>query len=128
MPIFLEVWHGARSCWRIPTPLGKCLCITGSKRICKIALHLSPVIIHSTLIRRPGPSLVKTFPHQNTLCTWFAKYVLADKAHICSRPLLLAWTNVLQNAIHLNILPFSNRLPYIEHDCLQIFSFHIKSQ
>ena len=29
--IFFEVWQGARSCWKIPSPSGKSLCKTGSK-------------------------------------------------------------------------------------------------
>ena len=37
--IFCKVWHGVRSCWKMPSPLGKSLCIVGSKWVCRTVLQ-----------------------------------------------------------------------------------------
>ena len=46
--IFREVWHWERSCWNMPSPSGKSLCVVGSKWVFRTALYVRLRDIMST--------------------------------------------------------------------------------
>ena len=57
--IIFDVWHGARSCWKIPPRSGKATWTVGSRYLVKISLYLMEFIIPSTGISLPVPLKVK---------------------------------------------------------------------
>ena len=57
--IIFDVWHGARSRWKMPPPSGKVTQTVGSKYLVKISLYLMEIIIPLIGISLPVPLKVK---------------------------------------------------------------------